>query len=499
MVELCIPGETTLKLDVRGRLVSSTLISEIRTRKMLSKEVQGYLAFLINTLSDKVRLKDMPVVMEYPDVFPEELEFLPSEREITFKIDVTPGVAPISKMPYRMAPVELKEMKLQLQDLLERGFVKESDSPWEAPVLFVKKKNESLRLCIDYRAFMNLMHRIFKSYLDQFVMVFIDDILKLKKRLTRAPVLALPNGKDSSVVYIDASKEGLGCALMQNDKVIAHAYRKLKSHERNYPTYDLELAAVVFTLKKWRHYLYGVMFEVFTDHKSFKYLFFQKELNLRQRRWVKFLEDYDCTINYHPGKANVVADALSCQVQVARLMIKELHLLEEISIWNPRLEPRKVILGNIVVKSVFLDRIKKAQEKDSEVQKWLEKVKKGEKLDFNLGVNGRGKKLQPKFVGPYKILQRVENVVYKLELPPSLSRIHNVFDVSILKKYHPDPSHVLQPENIETDEALTYEEKPVKLLDRKVTELRNKRIPLVKVLWRNHSIEEITWEIEEEI
>ena len=182
--------------------------------------------------------------------------------------------------------------------------------------------------------------------------------------MTRALVLVLPNRKDNFVVYTDASKEGLACVLMQNDKVITW---KLKPHERNYPTHDLELAAVVFALKKWRHYLYVVTFEIFTNHKSLKYLFSQKELNLRQRRWVKFLKDYDCTINYHPGKANVVADALSRQVQVAGLMIKELHLLEEVSYWNPLLEPRKVILGNIVVKSTSLERIKEAQEKDVEV------------------------------------------------------------------------------------------------------------------------------------
>ncbi|XP_071925811.1 uncharacterized protein [Coffea arabica] len=112
---------------------------------------------------------------------------------------------------------------------------------------------------------------------------------------------------------------------------------------------------------------------------------------------------------------------------------------------------------------------------------------------------GKGKKLQSIFVGPYKILQRVGNVAYKLELPPSLSRIHNIFHVSMLKKYHPNPSHVLQPKNIDIDETQTYEERSVKLLDRKVKELRNKRIPLVKVLWRNHGVEEATWEVEEEI
>ncbi|XP_027174577.1 uncharacterized protein LOC113774220 [Coffea eugenioides] len=255
VVEFCIPGEATLKLDVRGRLASSALISGIRARKMLHKGAQGFLAFLINAPSDQVKLEDVPIVQDFPDVFPEELTSLPPEREIEFKIDLVPGVAPISKTPYRMAPAELKELEIQLQDLLERGFIKESDSPWGAPVLFVKKKDGSLRLCIDYRglnevtiknkyplplidglfdqlqgsvvyskldlrqgyyqlrikkedipktafnsryghfefavmpfgltnapaAFMDLMQRIFKKYLDQFVVVFIDDILVYSK------------------------------------------------------------------------------------------------------------------------------------------------------------------------------------------------------------------------------------------------------------------------------------------------------------------------------
>ncbi|XP_027166304.1 uncharacterized protein LOC113766295 [Coffea eugenioides] len=114
-------------------------------------------------------------------------------------------------------------------------------------------------------------------------------------------------------------------------------------------------------------------------------------------------------------------------------------------------------------------------------------------------MSGKEKKLQPRFVGPYRIIQRVGNAAYKLELPPSLSRIHNVFHVSMLKKYHPDPSYILQLKSIEIDEILTYEEKPVKLLNRKVKELRNKQIPLVKVLWRNHRIEEAIWEVKEAI
>ncbi|KAI3667676.1 hypothetical protein L6452_42745 [Arctium lappa] len=133
----------------------------------------------------------------------------------------------------------------------------------------------------------------------------------LQRKLCEAPILSLPEGIEDFVVYSDASKMVLGCVLMQRGKVIAYASRKLKEHEKNYPTHDLELAAVVFALKLWRHYLYGTRCTLFTDHKSLKYVFDQKELNMRQRRWLELLKDYDCELQYHPGKANVVADALS--------------------------------------------------------------------------------------------------------------------------------------------------------------------------------------------
>src|SRR3954451_22413719 len=98
---------------------------------------------------------------------------------------------------------------------------------------------------------------------------------------------------------------------MQDRKVLAYGLRQLKPHEANYPNHDLELAAVIYVLKSWRHFLYGAKCELYTDHKSLKYLFTQKELNMRQSRWLELIKDYDLTINYTPGKANVVADALS--------------------------------------------------------------------------------------------------------------------------------------------------------------------------------------------
>ncbi|GJR51946.1 putative reverse transcriptase domain-containing protein [Tanacetum coccineum] len=126
-----------------------------------------------------------------------------------------------------------------------------------------------------------------------------------------APILALLEGNDDFVFYCDASHQGLGAVLMQREKVIAYASQQLKPYEENYTTHDLDLGAVVFAFKNWRHCLYGTKFTVFTDHRSLQHILNQKELNMRQRRWLELLADYDCKIRYHPGKANVVADALS--------------------------------------------------------------------------------------------------------------------------------------------------------------------------------------------
>ena len=149
----------------------------------------------------------------------------------------------------------------------------------------------------------------------------------LKQRLCEAPILSLPDGVEVFVVYCDASHQGLGCVLMQRDKVIAYASRQLKRHEKNYTTHDLELGAVVFALKIWRHYLYGTKCTIFTDHKSLQHILDQKMLNMRQRRWVVLLSDYNCELRYHPGKANVMADALSRKEREKPLRVRALGAL----------------------------------------------------------------------------------------------------------------------------------------------------------------------------
>ncbi|GJV64297.1 putative reverse transcriptase domain-containing protein [Tanacetum coccineum] len=164
------------------------------------------------------------------------------------------------------------------------------------------KNWKALRTLTEVRLFLGLVgyyHR------------FIENFSKIAKSLTILTQKSLPDRPEDFVVYCDASGIGLGYVLMQRGKVIAYASRQLKIHEKNYTTHDLELGAVVFALKIWRHYLYGTKSVIYTDHKSLQHIFSQKELNMRQRRWIELFSDYDCEIRYHPGKANVVADALS--------------------------------------------------------------------------------------------------------------------------------------------------------------------------------------------
>nr|GEZ29808.1 retrovirus-related Pol polyprotein from transposon 17.6 [Tanacetum cinerariifolium] len=372
--------------------------------------------------ADEKKLDDIRVVQYFPEIFLNDLSGLPPVREIEFRIDLILGALPVVKSPYRLAPSEMSELSNQLKELQEKGFIRPSHSPWGAPVLFVKKKDDAMRMCIDYRElnkltvknryplpriddlsdqlqgacyfskidlrsgyhqlrvrekdipkiafrtryghfeftvmpfgmtnapaiFMDLMNRVYKPYLDKFIAKPLtlltqknntyvwgdkqDEAFQiLKEKLCNAPVLALPDGPNDYVVYCDASKQGFGCVLMQRGKVIAYKSIQLKTHENNYTTYDLELGAVVFALKIWIYYLYGTKSVIYTDHKSLQYIFDQKELNMRQRRWIELLSDYECDIKYHPGKANVVADAL---IRKERLKPRRTEVGESQLIWT---------------------------------------------------------------------------------------------------------------------------------------------------------------------
>ncbi|PRQ45918.1 putative nucleotidyltransferase, Ribonuclease H [Rosa chinensis] len=216
---------------------------------------------------------------------------------------------------------------------------------------------------------------------------------ELKGRLTSAPVLVLPDDSGEYVVYSDASRQGLGCVLMQHGNVIAYASRQLKPHELNYPTHDLELAAVVLALKLWRHYLYGARCQIFTDHKSLQYLLTQKEINLRQRRWLELIKDYDCTIEYHPGRANVVADALSRKTypsllpspSLSHMRTVRVPLLYELRATGVSLEGTDefaALIASFHVRPILIDKVREAQLHDEALQEVREAVENGAREDF---------------------------------------------------------------------------------------------------------------------
>jgi hypothetical protein len=149
----------------------------------------------------------------------------------------------------------------------------------------------------------------------------------------------MPDMEKPFSIYCDASGQGLGCVVMQDGHMVAYASWKLRKHEVNYPTHVLELAAVVHTLKIWRHYLMGKRCELYTDHKSLKYIFTHLNLNIRQRRWLELIKDYDLGIKHHPGKATVVADALSHRSHVSQLLVGSMpfELCEEFNKLNLRI------------------------------------------------------------------------------------------------------------------------------------------------------------------
>ena len=197
---------------------------------------------------------------------------------------------------------------------------------------------------------------------------------KLKAFLTEAPVLTQPTCGKEYVIFSDSSLNGLGCVLMQDGKVVAYASRQLKPHEKNYLTHDLELVAIVFALKIWRHYLYGEKIFIYTDHKSLKYLPSQRELNLRQRRWMKLIKDYDCVIDYHPGKANVVANALSREtMQTLRALNAHLSLTDD-----------GTVVTELIARPSLLNRVLEAQKKDEKIAAIVSQIGNDKEIEFTV-------------------------------------------------------------------------------------------------------------------
>ncbi|WVZ76131.1 LOW QUALITY PROTEIN: hypothetical protein U9M48_024129 [Paspalum notatum var. saurae] len=554
----CAPSPTRVVASVSRSLLARARLSAGPPAGTRKKKAEAFsrsspeLFDIYEAQLEAQALAKIPVACDYPDVFSEELPGLPPDRDVEFSIELVPGTAPVSRRPYRMAPNELKELKLQEQ--LVKGFIRLSSSPWGCPALFVEKKDQGgKRLCVDYwllnavtiknkyplphidilfnqlaeakvfsktdlrssyyqikireedipktvfsiryglyeylvmsfgltnalAFFMYMMNLVFMNELDKFEVVFIDDILIYSKSekeheehlrivlnrlrehklyakfskcafwlkevsflghilsekgvavdpskvedvlnwkqpksvteirsflglagdyrrfikdfsktrlLTSAPVLAQPDVTKAFDVFCDASSNRLGCVLMQEGRVIAYTSCQLRKHEANYPTHDLELTAVVHALKIWRHYLLGNTCHIYTDHKSLKYIFTQPELNMRQRWWLELIKDYDLEVHYHPGKANVVADALSrkahCNVieacPMARVICCEMDEIEMPT-------EQHTELYSLIIEPTIKDQIIAAQKQDKSMAHIRKGIHEKKRACFTLDDHG---------------------------------------------------------------------------------------------------------------
>ncbi|GJT65688.1 putative reverse transcriptase domain-containing protein [Tanacetum coccineum] len=663
----------------------------------------------------------MPIVQDFPEVFPKDLPGLPSTRQVEFQIDLIPGAATIARAPYLLDQSEMNELSDQFQELFDKGFIRPSSSPWGAPVLFVKKKDGSFRMCIDYRelnkltvknryhqlrvreedilktafrtryghyefqvmpfgltnaltVFMDLMNRVCKPYLDKFMIVFIDDVLiysrnKKEHEEHLNAILELLKKEEFQGIHVDPTKiesikdwaspkkpteirQFLGLTgyyrrFIKGFSKIAKSMTKLTQKKVKFDWGDKQEAAFqlikfgryvnakreVFALKIWRHYLYGTKCTVFTNHKSLQHILDQKELNMRQHRWLELLSEYDCEIRYHLGKANVVANALSRKEQIKPLRVQALvmtiglnipkQILEaQIEAQKPenikneyvggmirkdipkeKLEPctdgtlclngrnwlpcygdlrtvimhefasnfwrplQKVVGTNLDMSTAYHPQIDGQSERTIQtlegmlracvtdfgkgwvnhlplvefsynnsyhtsikaapfealygqkccslvcwaevrevqltgpeiVQETTEKiVQTKQRIQATLVRFGKRGKLNPRYVGHFKVLEKVGAVAYKLELPQELSRVHNTFHVSNLKKCYADEPLAVLLDRLHIDDKLHFVEEPVEIMDREVKRLKQCRIPIIKVRWNSRRGLEITWEREDQ-
>nr|GEU84170.1 putative reverse transcriptase domain-containing protein [Tanacetum cinerariifolium] len=508
-----------LKIDLRSGYHQLRVRKEY-IPKIAFRACYGYYEFQeAKDKSEGKRLEDVPIVKNFPEVFPEDLPGIPPARQVEFQIDLVPGVAPVAWAPYQLAPAEMKELADQLQEISDKGFIRPTLHPGEL------------------RSFMTMG-------------------LNLPKKILEAQTEALKpenlsgeevRGSENFIVYCDASHKGLGAVLMQNEKVIAYASRQLKAHEKNYTTHYLELRAVVFDLKLWIHYLYGTRKErsrplrvralVMTMGLNLpkKILEPQTEalkpenlsaedvggmlrndlpkeklepradgtLCLNNKSWVPCFGDLRTLIMHesHKSKYSIHPSSNMMYKDLKQLYwwpnMKALH-----KAWGTRLDMSTAYHPKTNGQSYrtiqTLEDMLRAYVIDFG-KSWDRHLPLRKPMDFQVGDKvmlkvspwkwvvrfGKWGKLNPRYIRPFNVLSNVRDVAYRLELPQQLSRVHNTLHVSNLKKCLSDESLMIPLEELCVDDKLYFVEKLIEFMDREIKQLKRSRIPIIKVRWHS--------------
>ncbi|GJW58644.1 putative reverse transcriptase domain-containing protein [Tanacetum coccineum] len=480
-----------------GRESRLTVISCSKAQEYMAKGCQVFLAQISakkeEEKSERKQIEDVPIVRDFPGVFPEDLPGLPPARPVEFQIDLVPGAAPVARAPYRLAPSEMKELSEQLQELSDKGFIRPSSSPWGAPVLFVKKKDGSFRMCIDYRELNKLTVKnryplpriddLFDQLQGSSIYSKIDlrsgyhqlrvreqDVPKtafrtrinsngekgkrtpssgIKQKLCSAPILALPEGSEDFVVYCDASHKGLGAVLMQREKVIAYASRQIVARH-GIPASIICDRDGRFTSNFWRSFqkalrntdnsMTSAYHPKLTPEREEPFNSRGHATCLRDRFFVKVwvLSNLPLAVvplnnNSYHAKHKGPPPMMHCngsKVSITNMLWPELRgSPTDCSIINPR---------------------NNGKERPDSSKGCSAQDRQKSYADRKAKADG--------FRRWRQILAKVGKVAYRLELPQELSRVHHTFHVSNLKKCYADEPLVMPLEGIHVDDKLQFEE-----------------------------------------